>query len=165
MVDWVNSDFEQIVSHYQRKLYACAFRILRNCEDAEEVVQDAFVRAHRALKSMPRCKRESLLLTPWLYLITRNVARSRLRTKHLPAVSLDAVAEFDLPSLQSSDRTPEVYMEQAEARELVEMAMRQMTEHLQSAARMRFVGGLSHVEIARQFRKPVGTPQTELRTA
>ncbi|MBV8374548.1 MAG: hypothetical protein JO302_03480, partial [Candidatus Eremiobacteraeota bacterium] len=64
--------FERIVDDYQRRLYGFALRMTGNREDAEEIVQDAFVRAYRALGKMSREQRAELRLQPWLYTITLN---------------------------------------------------------------------------------------------
>ncbi|MHB8145248.1 MAG: RNA polymerase sigma factor, partial [Vulcanimicrobiaceae bacterium] len=73
--------FETIVDEYQRRLYGFALRMTGNREDAEEIVQDAFVRAYRALAKMSPQQRAELRLQPWLYTITLNVTRNRLRSK------------------------------------------------------------------------------------
>ena len=70
--------FERIVDEFQRRLYGFALRMTGNREDAEEIVQDAFVRAFRALGKMSPEQRSELRLQPWLYTITLNVTRNRL---------------------------------------------------------------------------------------
>src|SRR3981081_4955344 len=62
--------FETIVDDYQRRLYGFALRMTGNREDAEEIVQDAFVRAYRALAKMDRQQRAALRVQPWLCTIT-----------------------------------------------------------------------------------------------
>ena len=69
--------FERIVDEYQRRLYGFALRMTGNREDAEEIVQDAFVRAFRALGKMTDQQRLELRLQPWPYTITLNVTRNR----------------------------------------------------------------------------------------
>lgn len=166
MVDTVLLEFEQIVGRHERKLYRLALRIVRNSEDAEEVVQDAFMRVYRALKSMPSAEHKRLQLTPWLFVITRNVALNRLRRKHPRSVSLDAVSTVDCTVVpNSSDQVPEFYLEQREHRELIELAMRELPKHLQRAARLRFLDGLSHVEIGKHFDIPVGTVKSHIHRA
>src|SRR5271155_435210 len=71
-------NFERLVDDYQRRLYGFALRMTGNREDAEEIVQDAFVRAYRALGKMSEQQRAELRLQPWLYTITLNVTRNRL---------------------------------------------------------------------------------------
>src|SRR5579862_9174592 len=88
-------NFERIVDDYQRRLYGFALRMTGNREDAEEIVQDAFVRAYRALGKMSPEQRADLRLQPWLYTITLNVTRNRLRSKRPSNVALDALADPD----------------------------------------------------------------------
>ena len=83
--------FERIVDDYQRRLYGFALRMTGNREDAEEIVQDAFVRAYRALGKMSLEQRTELRLQPWLYTITLNVTRNRLRSKR-PSVAPSNIA-------------------------------------------------------------------------
>ena len=84
-------NFERIVDDYQRRLYGFALRMTGNREDAEEIVQDAFVRAYRALAKMDPQQRSELRLQPWLYTITLNVTRNRLRSKRPTNVALDSL--------------------------------------------------------------------------
>src|ERR1700749_3657830 len=88
-------NFDRIVDEYQRRLYGFALRMTGNREDAEEIVQDAFVRAYRALLKMDPKQRSELRLQPWLYTITLNVTRNRLRSKRPTNVALDALADPD----------------------------------------------------------------------
>ena len=87
--------FDTIVDEYERRLYGFALRMTGNREDAEEIVQDAFVRAYRALAKMSPEQRAELRLQPWLYTITLNVTRNRLRGKRPTNVALDALADPD----------------------------------------------------------------------
>src|SRR5581483_1775173 len=87
--------FERIVDDYQRRLYGFALRMTGNREDAEEIVQDAFVRAYRAIGKMSPEQRAELRLQPWLYTITLNVTRNRLRSRRPTNVALDALADPD----------------------------------------------------------------------
>ncbi|MBI5633544.1 MAG: sigma-70 family RNA polymerase sigma factor, partial [Nitrospirae bacterium] len=67
--------FEILVTNYQKKMFNMAFRITGSMEDAAEVVQDAFVSAHRNLKNFEQKSRFST----WLYSITVNTAKNRLK--------------------------------------------------------------------------------------
>jgi len=82
--------FGEIVSRYRDRIYAMVLQLLRNREDAEEVTQDAFIRAHRGLAQF---RGESSFST-WLYQIATNLARNRYwywwRRKRDRSVSLDA---------------------------------------------------------------------------
>jgi len=161
--DSLDTEFEQIVRHHEHKLYGFALRIVRNPEDAEEVVQDAFLRAYRALKAIPPNKRDSLALKPWLFVITRNVALNRLRRKHPRFVPIDEMVDLDIPvSLHSNEQTPEFYMEQREYRELVVQAIREVPENLRPTATLRFLHGMTHTEIAEEVGRPLGTVKSHV---
>jgi RNA polymerase sigma-70 factor (ECF subfamily) len=65
--------FEQLVLVYQHRLYAFALRQVGNKQDAEDIVQETFLRAHHALKNYPASRIRTLRLRQWLYKITLNV--------------------------------------------------------------------------------------------
>jgi RNA polymerase sigma-70 factor, ECF subfamily len=160
------SEFDQIVTAYERQLYSYARRVVGNAEDAEEVVQDAFVRAHRALVRMQQRERDELRLRPWLYVITLNAARNRLRKKRVISVSLDAIEDPErfFPQVPE-DASPESIYEELVNRRLIESALLEVPERLRPAAKLRFIDGLTHVEIAKQFDKPVGTIKSHVHRA
>ena len=118
-------NFERIVDDYQRRLYGFALRMTGNREDAEEIVQDAFVRAYRALGKMSPEQRADLRLQPWLYTITLNVTRNRLRSKRPSNVALDALADPDALLRESHEGPPqpEAIVEQNADIALVERAL------------------------------------------
>ncbi len=160
--------FERIVDEYQRRLYGFALRMTGNREDAEEIVQDAFVRAYRALAKMSEEQRRELRLQPWLYTITLNVTRNRLRTKRPTNVALDALA--DPEALLRTARgdgppQPETILEQSANMALVERALLQLPMHLRAAATLRFIEGRSHPEIAEILHQPIGTVKSHVHRA
>ena len=160
------ADFERIVGDYETKLRVFAQRMTRSREDAEEIVQDAFLRAYRALERMPENLRQDLRLKAWLYTITLNVARNRLHKKSPVVVSLDDVddpARFH--SLCVERETPESALDERASVEVVEAALRRIPEHLRSTARLKFLEGRTHREIASSFRQPIGTVKSHVRRA
>ena len=160
--------FDQIVDDYQRRLYGFALRMTGNREDAEEIVQDAFVRAYRALGKMSPQARAEMRLQPWLYTITLNVTRNRLRSKRPTSVALDSLADPDA-LLRSSNREsppqPEKIVEQNAEMALVERALLQLPMHLRAAATLRFIEGRSHPEIAEILDQPIGTVKSHVHRA
>ena len=80
--------FEDLVRAYQDRLFSFALRLTSRREDAEEIAQDAFVRAYRALGTYPAERIRGMALRAWLYQVTLNVTRNRLRGKKLKVVSL-----------------------------------------------------------------------------
>jgi len=159
--------FERIVDEYQRRLYGFALRMTGNREDAEEIVQDAFVRAFRALGKMTPEQRAELRLQPWLYTITLNVTRNRLRSKRPTNVALDALADPDalLNNTQEGPEQPEQIVERGADMVLVEQALLQLPMHLRAAATLRFIEGRSHPEIAEILNQPIGTVKSHVHRA
>ena len=159
--------FEKIVDEYQRRLYGFALRMTGNREDAEEIVQDAFVRAFRALGKMTLQQRSELRLQPWLYTITLNVTRNRLRSKRPTNVALDALADPDalLNNTQEGPEQPEQIVERDADMVLVEQALLQLPMHLRAAATLRFIEGRSHPEIAEILNQPIGTVKSHVHRA
>ena len=160
-------NFERIVDEYQRRLYGFALRMTGNREDAEEIVQDAFVRAYRALVKMDPKQRAELRLQPWLYTITLNVTRNRLRSKRPTNVALDALADPDalLNETQEGPDQPEAIVERGADMVLVEQALLQLPMHLRAAATLRFIEGRSHPEIAEILDQPIGTVKSHVHRA
>ncbi|HET9031218.1 MAG TPA: sigma-70 family RNA polymerase sigma factor [Candidatus Aquilonibacter sp.] len=159
--------FDRIVDDFQRRLYGFALRMTGNREDAEEIVQDAFVRAYRALGKMSLEQRSELRLQPWLYTITLNVTRNRLRSKRPVNVALDALADPDALLRESNEgpARPETIVEQNAEVALVEKALLQLPMHLRAAATLRFIEGRSHPEIAEILDQPIGTVKSHVHRA
>jgi RNA polymerase sigma-70 factor (ECF subfamily) len=161
-------NFDRIVDEYQRRLYGFALRMTGNREDAEEIVQDAFVRAYRALGKMPSDQRRDLRLQPWLYTITLNVTRNRLRSKRPTSVALDALADPDALLRESNEprpQQPEAIVEQNADVAAVERALLSLPMHLRAAATLRFIEGRSHPEIAEILHQPIGTVKSHVHRA
>jgi RNA polymerase sigma-70 factor, ECF subfamily len=159
--------FNRIVDDYQRRLYGFALRMTGNREDAEEIVQDAFVRAYRALGKMSLEQRTELRLQPWLYTIALNVTRNRLRSKRPASVALDALADPDALLRASNEGPPEpgAIVEANAEVALVERALLQLPTHLRAAATLRFIEGRSHPEIAEILNQPIGTVKSHVHRA
>ncbi|HEY2923856.1 MAG TPA: sigma-70 family RNA polymerase sigma factor [Candidatus Eisenbacteria bacterium] len=85
--------FGELVSRYESKIYSLALRMVRNPEDAEDVLQDTFLRAYRGIKSFQGAS----TFSTWIYRITANSALMRLRKKQLPTVSIENADERETP--------------------------------------------------------------------
>jgi len=85
--------FGELVSRYESKVYSLALRMVRNPEDAEDVLQDTFLRAYRGIKSFQGAS----TFSTWVYRITANSALMKLRKKQLPTVSIDDADERETP--------------------------------------------------------------------
>src|SRR5437588_12978715 len=90
--------FRQLVILYQQRLYSFALRLVGSPQDAEDIVQEAFLRSYHALKSYPVLKVRAVRLPQWLYTITLNIFRNRLRKSEHQSIPLDTTA--GIPVLQ-----------------------------------------------------------------
>ncbi len=93
LADDLDGNFEALVVAMQGPVYRFAYRWCGNAQDAEEIAQDAFVRAYGALQGYDAERIRALKLTPWLMTIAVNVARNRVRGKRLPIDDLDGIDE------------------------------------------------------------------------
>ena len=112
-------------------------------------------------------QRADLRLQPWLYTITLNVTRNRLRSKRPSNVALDALADPDALLRESNEGPPqpETIVEQNTEIALVERALLQLPMHLRAAATLRFIEGRSHPEIAEILHQPIGTVKSHVHRA
>jgi RNA polymerase sigma-70 factor (ECF subfamily) len=166
-VNAIVDGFDRMVAEFQRPLFLYARRMIGNHEDAEEIVQDTFFRAYRALLRMAPETRVRLHLKAWLYTITLNLTRNRLRKRQPVFVPLDASRDPDALIGQSAARpaTPDTFVERAADVELVERALREVPALLRPAARMRFIEDRGQMEIAQYFSQPVGTVKSHVHRA
>jgi RNA polymerase sigma factor (sigma-70 family) len=161
--------FEALVRAYQDRLYSFALRITGNREDAEEVAQDAFVRAHRALNSYPAERVRALALRAWLYRITLNVARNRLRGKRLRIVSLDqplsshGQTPWEAPDDPSS--RPDARYEASRQRADIQTLVGRLPKRYREPLVLRYVEGLRLDEVAKVLRQPLGTAKSNVHRA
>ena len=158
--------FEALVNRYQRRLYFYALQILHNHEDAEEAVQDAFVKAYRGWAKVAAKPLHYARLRAWFFKITLNVARNRLRKKRVAQVNVDQFNGSHSWHRALEDRlSPDVIIDRHTTAKLVEQAINELPSHLFESARLRFVEGLTHSEIAERCSHPVGTVKSHVSRA
>lgn len=165
----LDGTFEALVRAYQNRLYSFALRVTRNPQDAEEVAQDAFVRAYRALATYGAERVRALALRAWLYRITLNVARNRLRGKKPRFVSLDQPRSGDgeaawEPADDPSQR-PDARYEQARHRADIATLVERLPKRYREPLVLRYVEGLQLDEVARVLRQPLGTAKSNVHRA
>lgn len=150
--------FERLVLVYQDRLYAFALRLTCNRQDAEEAAQDAFVRAYHALQGYDAEQIGTLLLRPWLYQITLNVVRNRVRRKQLQLVSLDPSGTDEaIDPPDDGSEQPEAKWERAEQQDELAALVSALPERYRAAVILRHVEGLGYREVATVLDQPVGT--------
>ncbi len=154
----LDGNFEEMVVLFQDRLYSFALRLTGGPRDAEEVAQDVFVRAYRALGGYPADQVRGLAIRAWLYRITLNVARNRMRGKRLAMVSLDGESEegqFDDPADDSPG--PDVLAEQADEKARLGALVAALPERYRSVVVLRYVADLPYAEMAEVLKQPIGT--------
>jgi RNA polymerase sigma factor (sigma-70 family) len=142
--------FEQMVETHQHRIFGFALSLSGNASDAEEIAQDAFVRAHRALAGYDEERMRELRVSAWLHKIALNVFRNRVRRRVRETVPLEAVAEPHANGL-----LPE------ELHGLRE-AVRRLPPRYRAAVVLRHVQGLNYEEIAGVLGVPAGTAKSDV---
>jgi RNA polymerase sigma-70 factor (ECF subfamily) len=155
--------FDLLVLKYQHKVVKLVMRYVRNPADAEDVAQEAFIKAYRAL---PQFRGDSAFYT-WLYRIAINTAKNALvsRDRNPVGFELDAHAADDGSDLSGRLRdpdTPEGLALSEEIRNIVDNAIAALPEDLRTAIVLRELDGMSYEEIAASMKCPVGTVRSRI---
>lgn len=155
--------FELLVSKYQRKLLRLISRLVRDPAEAEDVAQDAFIKAYRAL---PQFRGDSAFYT-WLYRIGVNTAKNYLVSQgRRPPSSTEKDAEeaetFDDADALRDINTPESILLSKEIATTVNAAMAKLPEELRTAISLREIEGLSYDEISEVMNCPIGTVRSRI---
>lgn len=155
--------FELLVSKYQRKLLRLISRLVRDPAEAEDVAQDAFIKAYRAL---PQFRGDSAFYT-WLYRIGVNTAKNFLVSQgRRPPSSTEKDNEeaetFDDADALRDINTPESILLSKEIANTVNAAMAKLPEELRTAISLREIEGLSYDEISEVMNCPIGTVRSRI---
>jgi RNA polymerase sigma-70 factor (ECF subfamily) len=154
--------FDLLVRKYQHRVLKLVSRFVNDTAEAEDVAQEAFLKAYRAL---PAFRGDSAFYT-WLYRIAINTAKNALVSNRRRPVDFD----LDLQDPEQHDRqamlkdadTPEGVLLTDEIREVVEQALEQLPDDLRTAIVLRELEGLSYEEIAEAMDCPVGTVRSRI---
>ncbi len=159
----LNSYFGQLVLDYQQRLYAFAWRQTGSVQDAEDIVQEALLRAYYALGDYPVERVRTLKLQPWLYKITLHVYYNRARQLKLQVVPLDAAEDSSLLDIEDDwHGQPDVAFEDAEQVRELESLLATLPEQYRTAVSLYYFEELSYREIADLLNQPMGTVKSNL---
>jgi len=155
--------FELLVSKYQRKLARLLARFIRDPVEVEDVAQEAFIKAYRAL---PSFRGDSAFYT-WLYRIGINTAKNYLVAMGRRAPTTTEFNSEDAESFEDGEQlrdinTPESMMMSKEIARTVNDTMEQLPEELRDAITLRELEGLSYEDIATIMNCPIGTVRSRI---
>ncbi len=126
--------------------------------DADDLAQEAFIRAYRALSGYDHRRMEELRPRGWLAAIVTNLGRNRARRKTPPAADLTVVAE----TAPDAEPGPEHLAERREAARAWRVRLEQLPPRYRRAVELRHVSGLSYPELAEALDRPLGTVKSDV---
>ncbi len=157
--------FELLVIKYQRRIQRLIGRMVRDVDLVEDIAQETFIRAYRALAQF---RGEAQFYT-WLYRIAVNTAKKALMDlKRNPTVSENFFKSSDddetslLENELTSSETPDAVLASKEIAEMVNTVMDALPEELRQAITLREIEGLSYEEISEAMNCPIGTVRSRI---
>jgi len=155
--------FELLVEKYQRKLGRLLARFIRDPAEVEDVTQEAFIKAYRAL---PAFRGDSAFYT-WLYRIGINTAKNYLMALGRRAPTSTEVEAEDAEGFEDGEQlrdinTPESLLLSAEIAQTVNATIDELPEELRTAIQLREIEGMSYEDIARIMDCPIGTVRSRI---
>lgn len=156
--------FDQLVSRYQRRLMRLLTRLLNDPAEAEDVVQETFIKAYRALRHF----RGDAAFYTWLYRIAINTAKNALLNRKRHVASQRVEPSLSRPEGGNEDErlrdinTPESMLASKQIAQTVNAAMDALPIDLRTAIALREIEGLSYEEIAQIMACPIGTVRSRI---
>jgi RNA polymerase sigma-70 factor (ECF subfamily) len=155
--------FELLVSKYQRKLARLLSRFIRDSTEVEDVTQEAFIKAYRAL---PSFRGDSAFYT-WLYRIGINTAKNYLVAMGRRAPTTTEIDSEEAEGFEDGDQlrdlnTPENELATRQIAETVNQTLAELPDELRTAITLREIEGLSYEDIANIMSCPIGTVRSRI---
>jgi RNA polymerase sigma-70 factor (ECF subfamily) len=154
--------FDLLISKYQHRIISLVGRYVHDHAEAQDVAQEAFIKAYRALRSF---RGDSAFYT-WLYRIAINTAKNWLvaQKRRPPSSDIDAVdaEHYDMDSRLKDKATPENELLREEIRKTVYDTIDELPEDLRTAIVLREMEGMSYEEIAVTMECPIGTVRSRI---
>jgi len=155
--------FGLLVGKYQRKLLRLVMRLVRDPAEAEDVTQEAFIKAYRAL---PNFRGESAFYT-WLYRIGVNTAKNWLVANGRRMPTVTEITDEETEGIEDGvllrhDETPDRVLMSRQIGETVNAAMEALPEDLRTAITLREIDGMAYEEIAQVMDCPIGTVRSRI---
>ena len=155
--------FDALVLKYQHKVVKLVMRYVRSPAEAEDIAQEAFIKAYRAL---PQFRGDSAFYT-WLYRIAINTAKNAVVSRDRSPIDFELDLQnpdesYEMHGRLKDDETPEALAMTDEIRATVNSAIDALPEDLRTAIVLRELEGLSYEEIAATMDCPVGTVRSRI---
>ena len=153
--------FSLLVARHQKRLRASMFQLLKDEHTLQDIVQEAFIKAYRAL---PTVRGDSAFFT-WLYRIAMNCAKNYLSSRKNWLLDSQIYDENDSISLierESDDATPESFLVNKEIIDALGKALDRLPEQMRLIITYKEMDGLSYEEIAKKMGCPIGTVRSRL---
>lgn len=157
--------FGVLVTKYERRVIRLISRLVSNPSEQEDIAQEAFIKAYRAL---PQFRGDSAFYT-WLYRIALNTAKNHLAARSKQAIPMSDLLtsdedgeSFQSDSVVADNQTPESILHGRQVGETVERAIEELPADLRTAVLLREVEGLSYEEIAAAMNCPIGTVRSRI---
>jgi RNA polymerase sigma-70 factor (ECF subfamily) len=161
--------FRELLTRYERPVFSLIYRMVRDRTLAEDLAQEAFIRAFNAIGTY----KTSYKFSNWILKIANNHTIDHLRKRKLDTVSIDGSphartqeeVERSRVVIESRDETPEEFVEHRELGSQIEAAIGELREEYRTVIVLRHVEGYAYDEIAEVMELPLGTVKTYLHRA
>jgi RNA polymerase sigma factor (sigma-70 family) len=160
----LEAGFPELVDQHRDRLYTIALRLLGERRDAEEVAQDALVRAFRAMQGYGPERTAALRLRPWLASIAVNLARNRRRRadERQPPSQLEPMLDAGFEVATDGRTGPEHSADRRETQRELATALLRLAPSVRAAIVLRLIDGLSVAETAEALGRPEGTIKAQV---
>jgi RNA polymerase sigma-70 factor (ECF subfamily) len=162
VLDGDTNAFEELVLEYEKKVYNVALRMVNNQEDAEDITQEAFIKAYNSLSNF----RGDSKFSVWLTRIVSNMCLDLIRRRgRRPTISLSVEDEDgESTELEISDirQSPETIMDQQLTKDSVRRGLKQLPDEYREILLLREIQGLSYEEISAALDLEVGTVKSRI---
>ncbi|QBD79903.1 RNA polymerase sigma factor [Ktedonosporobacter rubrisoli] len=159
----LNNHFQLLVLGFQQRLYAFVLRQVYSPQDAEDIVQETFIRAYHALADYPTERIRTMKLLPWLYKIAMNIFYRQRNNMRLQYTQLDLSEESTLLAIEDNNQEqPENILEIREELHALERLIAQLPTHYRTAVNCYYFENLSYREIADLLHQPIGTVKSSV---
>ena len=155
----LDGSFEVVVRAFSDRMYRLAYTLVGDAREAEELAQDAFVSAYRALRGYSPQRRKSLQLRAWLYTIVRNKVRNRAR--RAPAAPLESLTGAAEPRVAKREQ-PDVAVARLDRNAALRKALTELPARYREPIVLHHIEGLEYAEIGRLLGSPAVTVRTNV---